>query len=139
MIGLGKVSLIGLGVVAGTVSVMGGQLASAQSRSNAAAAATPVLTADTDIAQLQSGYVAAGVFQPIAHGPFVMTAVVTKPTYRASVSIVVGTTCPSSPATGKVLEAEPQVTGIRIPVPAGSVACLYAYNYPATWAGYVPY
>ncbi|WP_394830369.1 hypothetical protein LVJ94_28060 [Pendulispora rubella] len=138
MIGLGKVSLIGLGAIAGIVSVMGVQLASAQSRSSAVAAATPVVTADTDITRLRQGRIRDDSLRPqfVINGPLVLTDLDMPSSGFATLYIVsAGASC--STVQTPILDTDRSAHGMKLSIPSGSAACLTTYS--ATWSGYVPY
>ncbi|WP_394827243.1 hypothetical protein [Pendulispora albinea] len=140
MVAFGKVSLVGLGAIAGIVSVMGVRLASAQSPTSTAAAATAVLTADTDVAQLRGGYITnSSGMKLVASGPFVLTDLAAaRAGTQMRVYVVPGSACPTSNIL-PTFETEVASHGMRIGVPTGSVACIPGSNSNMSWAGFVPY
>ncbi|WP_394830441.1 hypothetical protein LVJ94_28440 [Pendulispora rubella] len=139
MIALGKMSFLGLGVVAGIVSVMGVHLASAQSRTTNAVAATTTVTADTDVSRIRQGYAKPYQVQ-LVNGPFILTDLAVRgSTSDISVHIVPGSTCSTSGDPILYTDTTPH-HGMRIAVPTGSVACITSNSSNGTaWSGFIPY
>ena len=139
MITLGKMSFLGLGIVAGVVSIMGVQLASAQSRTTNAVAATTTVTADTDLSQIRQGYARPYQVQ-LVNGPFILTDLAVRgPSSDISVYIVPGSTCSTSGNPILYADTTPH-HGMRLAVPTGSVACITSNSSNGTaWSGFIPY
>ncbi|WP_394841055.1 hypothetical protein LZC95_28765 [Pendulispora brunnea] len=168
MIGLGKVSLIGLGVIAGVASVvsfgsghpaagsreqgrptqvenhvapvLGVHVASAASPS-VAAEPTAVATADTDMRQLRAGFMFTDQGAKFAvNGPFVLTdlSMGSSPPFVSVYVVPAGTDCSGPIFDYRILEAQGEVHGARIPIPSGSSACIQG-NFAVSWSGFVPY
>ncbi|WP_394841127.1 hypothetical protein LZC95_29160 [Pendulispora brunnea] len=136
MIALGKMSFLGLGVVAGIVSVMGVHLASAQSRAANAIPANAVVTADTDVAQIRQGHIYGSATGQI-NGPFIITDLAPRSAPDIKVYIVPGGTCSYSGT--PALWTDREAHGMRLAVPTGYLACIPGGGNGVSWSGFIPY
>ena len=109
--------------------------------------ATKTKTADTDKAQLRSGFVSASVeVKKIISGPFVLTDVHVLPNQSGATSTlftVSGATCPTTIDGDITLFFRDNafgdyVDGARYIVPNGKSLCALA-GINVSWAGFVPY
>lgn len=169
MIKWGAVSYVGVGVIAGIALVISFgdgmregvarkdgrapvhesaapiKIGSAVAAPNAPAARvtamepTAVITAETDIRQLQSGFLQ-GAFNwiPLVSGPFVLTDLVAT-SNSGDLKVVPAADCSAGSPYVPRLPVEQPIHGMRLPVPSGYVACISAPSQNVVWSGFTPY
>src|SRR4051794_36224168 len=115
-----RLMLVLSGVLAGVAFTLSCDKGPAPSPAQEAAGPMKVLTADTDINQLAVGK-ASAPDAVVVTGPFVLTDLTL---VGAGMIIGAGTTCPVAAASA-TFSGTGAPTAVRIPVPAGSVACAF--------------